>query len=108
MKTGLLAMCLALLPLTAQNNSDTKHLTVSPVVNGRPVPKVQLAAKSLEQNAGIVYLKGAVEISLGTYALLADEAEYYPDSGEIQAHGNVRVKPTPIIDPRGVSQFGVK
>lgn len=108
MKTGLLAICVALLPLTAQNNSDIKHLTVGQVANGRPVPIVQLAAKSLEQNAGMVYLKGSVEINLGTYALVADEAEYYQDSGEIQTHGDVRLKPMPIIARPGLSRFGVK
>jgi lipopolysaccharide assembly outer membrane protein LptD (OstA) len=106
MKTGpALALCLALLPLTAQNNSDIKRLTVSSVVSG---PPVQLAAKSLEQNAGIVYLKGSVEINLGTYALLADEAEYYQDGGEIQTHGDVRLKPMPVMAPRRLNQFGVK
>ncbi len=109
MKTGVIVTCLALLPLTAQNSSEIKHLTVGPVVSGGAVvPKIHLAAKSIEQSAGIVYLKGSVEINLGMYALLADEAEYFPDSGEIQAPGKLRLKPTPILDPRGVSQFGVK
>ena len=108
MKTGLLVTCLALFPLIAQDNSETKHLTVGPLANGRPaVPRVRLAAQSLEQNLGVVYLKGSVEINLGTYALLADEAEYYQDSGEIQARGNVRVKPA-TVDARGASQFGIK
>jgi lipopolysaccharide assembly outer membrane protein LptD (OstA) len=109
MKIGLsLLIFLALLPLTAQENSELKHLTVGPVPNGRPaVPTVRLAAKSLEQNAGIVYLKGSVEINLGRYALVADEAEYEQDSGEIRARGNVRVKPLDL-DRRGASQFGIK
>lgn len=108
MKTGLFVICLVLLPLTGQDNSQVKHLTVGPLANGRPaVPTVSLAAKSLEQNAGIVYLKGSVEISLGAHTLLADEAEYDQDSGEIQARGNVRVKPA-ILDRRGASQFGIK
>lgn len=59
MKTGMLLTCLALLPLTAQNGSEIKHLTVGPVVSGGAVfPKIHLAVKSIEQSAGIVYLQG--------------------------------------------------
>lgn len=108
MKTGLLIMCLTLLPLVAQNNAELKQLTVGPVWNGLQfVPKVHVTAKNIQQNAGIVYLKGGVEIKLGSYTLLADEAEYDQQSGEIHAHGDVLMKPAPP-DPRGVGQFGVK
>ena len=108
MRTSLIVMCLALLPLTAQDNSEVKRLTVGTRANGRPaVPTIRLAAKSIEQNAAIVYLKGSVEISLPTHVLVADEAEYDQDSGEIQARGNVRLKPV-NINPRGASQFGIE
>ena len=41
------------------------------------------------------------------HILLADEAEYDQDSGEIQARGNVRLKPA-NIDSRGTSELGIK
>ena len=108
MKTGLLVICLALLPLTAQDNPKLKQMTVGLVRTGlQYVPKVRIAAKDIQQDSGIVYLKGSVEVNLGLYTLLADEAEYYQESGEIRAHGDVRVKPMPA-DVRGASQFGVK
>ena len=107
-KTALLIMCLTLLPLTAQNNAELKQLTVGPLWNGLQfVPKVHVAAKNIQQNAGVVYLKGSVEIKLGLYTLRADEAEYDQQSGEIHAHGDVLMKPAPP-DPRGASQFGIK
>lgn len=75
---------------------------------GRPaVPTIRLAAKNIEQNAGIVYLKGNVEINLLTHVLVADEADYDQDSGEIQARGKVRLTPAKL-NPRGASQFGIK
>jgi lipopolysaccharide assembly outer membrane protein LptD (OstA) len=108
MKTSLIVMCLTLLPLTAQDSFEMKHLTVGTRANGRPaIPAIRLAAKSLEQSGGIVYLKGSVEINLPLHILLADEAEYDQDSGEIQAHGNVHLKPA-NQDSRGAGQFGVK
>ena len=107
MKTFLFVTCLALLPLTAQDNPEVKHLTVG-TLPGRPaVPAIRLGARDLEQSAGVVYLKGGVEIDLPLHVLLADEAEYDQNSGEIQARGNVRLKPA-RSDSRGASQFGVK
>jgi lipopolysaccharide assembly outer membrane protein LptD (OstA) len=107
-KTGLLIMCLTFLPLTAKNNAELKELTVGPVLNGLQfLPKVHVAAKNIQQNAGILHLKGSVEIKLVSYTLLADEAEYDQQSGEIHAHGHVLMKPAPS-DPRGARQFGIK
>jgi lipopolysaccharide assembly outer membrane protein LptD (OstA) len=106
MKTALLALCLALLPLPAQDNPKLKQLTLGPVRTPY-VPKIRVAAKDIQQDSGIVYLKGSVEIDLGLYVLLADEAEYYQESGELRPHGDVRVKAKPA-DIRGVSQFGIK
>lgn len=108
MRTSLIVICLALLPLAAQDDSEIKRLTVGTRANGRPaVPTIRLGAKSIEQIAGIVYLKGSVEINLPTHILVADEAEYDQDSGEIQARGNVRLKPV-NLNPRGAGQFGIK
>jgi hypothetical protein len=65
---------LALLPLTAQNGSEIKHLTVGPVVSrGAVVPKIHLAAKSIEQSAEIVYLKRSVEINLGMFGCMLSD-----------------------------------
>ncbi len=111
MKPALILACLAFLPLTAQDNSvsGTKRVTVAQTTNGRRTgPRVSFVAKSIEENLGIYYLKGNVEINLGTYIVQADEAEYFQDSGDLQPHGNVHIKPAPLVDPRGASQFGIK
>ncbi len=108
MKTSLLIMCLTLLPLTAKNNAELKELTVGGNLKGlQLVPKVHLAAKNIQQNAGTVHLKGNVEIKFVSYTLLADEAEYDQQSGEIHAHGHVLMK-IALSDPRGARQFGIK
>jgi len=106
MKTGLLLTCLALVPLTAQDNSEIKHLTVGTRPGLPTIPGIRLNARGLEQSAGQVFLKGSVEIDLPSHVLLADEAEYDLDSGEIEVHGNVHLKPN--VDSRGIRQFGVK
>ncbi len=66
------------------------------------------ASGRIEESSGIVYLKGGVEISLGTHTVTAEEAEYDRNTGEVQAHGNVRVRPIRPEVRRGVSQFGIK
>jgi hypothetical protein len=106
-KTGLLIMCLTLLPPTAKNNAELKELTVGPARNGLQFVKVHVVAKNIQQSAGTVYFKGSVDMNFGSYMLLADKAEYDQQSGEIRAHGNVIVKPAPA-DPRGARQFGIK
>ena len=109
MKSGLLVICLVLLPLTAQDRSDGEKLTVGGGLKGlQPMPRVQVKAESILENSGIIHLKGTVEINLGTHTLLADEAEYNQDTGEIQAHGDVRLKPSLVLNQGGVRQFGIK
>ncbi|MGD1096723.1 MAG: hypothetical protein ABSB35_32610 [Bryobacteraceae bacterium] len=109
MKLVLLFICLILLPLAAQDNdSELKHLNVPEAMNGRPGFNVRLSARNLDQSLGIIYLKGNVEIKTRTYTIVADEAEYHQDNGEIKAHGDVLAKPALPLDPRGVSQFGIK
>ena len=111
MKPALILACLAFIPLTAQDSSlsPPKHLSIVPTINGRLTGKVSFVAQSIEENLGIIYAKGNVSIDLQTYTVQADEAEYFPDSGELVPHGNVRIKPSlRLLDPRGVSQFGVK
>lgn len=107
MKTALLVICLAFLPLTAQDNTEIQHLTVGTPPGLPAIAGIRLNAKDLEQSAGIVYLKGRVEIDLPFHVLEADEAEYDQSSGEIEARGNVHLKPA-RVDARGANQFGVK
>ena len=66
MKSGLLVICLVLLPLTAQDRSDGEKLTVGGGLKGlQPMPRVQVKAESILENSGIIHLKGTVEINLG-------------------------------------------
>jgi len=66
--------------------------------NGGGVVSVTLAATSMqrEHDQGpydVIRLKGSVEIGTSAFILQADEADYHWSSGEIEARGNVRVKP---------------
>ena len=57
-----------------------------------------LAAFSIQRGAlypSVIQLKGDVEIKRTGMILRADEADYHEDTGEIEARGNVRVKPYP-------------
>ena len=59
---------------------------------------VTLAAMSLQRehdqgSFSVIRLKGNVEIGTRSFILQADEADYHWGSGEIEARGNVRVKP---------------
>ncbi len=59
---------------------------------------VRLAALSIQRGGrfpSVIQLKGEVEIRWRGMILRADEAEYHEDTGEIEARGNVRVKPLP-------------
>ena len=55
-----------------------------------------------------MHLKGSVEIRVAGFILRADEADYNEKTGEIDAHGDVKVTPTSTLIPRGQSQFGIK
>ncbi len=57
-----------------------------------------LAAFSIQRGASypsVIHLKGDVEIRRTGMVLRADQADYHEDTGEIEARGNVRVKPYP-------------
>jgi len=54
------------------------------------IDRLEGAAKA---EKGIIQLKGNVEIKTNTITLVAEEADYHEDGGEIEARGNVRVKP---------------
>jgi lipopolysaccharide assembly outer membrane protein LptD (OstA) len=71
-------------------------------------PEAILAAVSMTQEGDVFHLKGAVEIRTDTVLLKADEASYNHETGEIEAHGDVKVTPTSLLNSRGQSQFGIK
>ena len=52
-----------------------------------------LAASDIRQEQNVDRLTGSSEIHTTTMDLYADDAVYHTDSGEIEARGNVRVKP---------------
>jgi lipopolysaccharide assembly outer membrane protein LptD (OstA) len=58
------------------------------------IDELEAARKAGNQ---VIHLKGAVEIRTSTTIVLADEAFYHPDSGDIEASGNVRI--TPVSRP---------
>ena len=65
-------------------------------------------AAHIESDGDVVRLNGNVEIATSTVVLQADEADYHWDTGEIDARGNVHVKPIPFVSSTGLRQFGLK
>ena len=58
----------------------------------------RVSALSIERGVrypSVIHLKGDVEIRRSGMILHADEADYYEDTGEVEARGHVRVKPYP-------------
>jgi len=109
MKLIAFAVVLVLAPAFAQENpAAVKRLAVAPLTGARGVT---VAARSIEREAeypSVIHLKGDAEIRMpvcfsngkkgalvctGDTIVRADEAEYHEDTGEIEAHGNVRVTP---------------
>jgi lipopolysaccharide assembly outer membrane protein LptD (OstA) len=58
------------------------------------IDELEAARKAGNQ---VIHLKGAVEIRTSSTTVLADEAFYHPDTGDIEASGNVRI--TPVSRP---------
>jgi len=56
---------------------------------------VSITAAEAQPDIRILRLKGRVEIKTSTMLIQADEAEYHGDTGEIEARGNVHIKPIP-------------
>ena len=71
-------------------------------------PEATVAAVSVAHEGEIFHLKGAVEIRTDTIVLRADEATCNHATGEIEAHGDIKVKPGAVLVTPGPSQFGVK
>jgi lipopolysaccharide assembly outer membrane protein LptD (OstA) len=75
---------------------------------GRGNIAATFAANHVESSGVLFQLRGNVEINTITLSLRADEADYHWDTGEIEARGNVHVKPIPFRVSPGLSQFGIK
>ena len=54
---------------------------------------ITFAASGIQQKLSVYRLTGEAEIHTTAMTLTADDAVYHSDTGEIEAHGNVRVRP---------------
>lgn len=77
--------------------ADQKHIPAS----GGSWRNVTLAASSIERGVSypsVIQLKGNVQIKLKGMILRAEEATFREGTGEIEARGNVRIVPYPVIE----------
>jgi len=58
----------------------------------RQPQEVKISANAQVVEGSMLHLNGNVEITATGFLLQADEATYHTDTGEIEAHGNVRMK----------------
>ena len=85
----------------------------SPTSSGIPVRQIAqtadaiLGALSVTHDGDVFHLKGEVQIRTDAFSVTADEAAYQESNGEIEAQGELRVKPVPLV-PHGLAQFGIK
>jgi lipopolysaccharide assembly outer membrane protein LptD (OstA) len=63
-------------------------------VGSDPITVTLEAASIRSDHADVTYLNGKVEIHTEKLVLLADQAVYHSETGEIEATGNVQVTPT--------------
>ena len=75
---------------------------------GNGIIAATFAANHIESSGDLFQLRGDAEINIDTLILRADEVDYHWDTGEIEARGNVYVRPIPFRVSRGLSQFGIK
>jgi lipopolysaccharide assembly outer membrane protein LptD (OstA) len=88
-------------PVHAQSRAELKHVRVTPVRGIRG--GATIAGLSIERGAkypSVVHARGNVEIRTNGYVLNADAADYNEDTGVVEAHGDVRVKPYPALPSR--------
>jgi hypothetical protein len=95
---------------TAQQGGagELKHVMSAPLNALLPASLTALSIERSTQYPGLVRLRGSVEIKTpvclpignngapvcdGEMIVRADEADFHEDTGEIQAHGNVRITP---------------
>jgi hypothetical protein len=82
----------------SQENKPVEHLTTAPLNGARG--GVALSAPSIERGAGdptVIHLRGNVEIKGNGFIVRADKADYDETTGEVDALGNVKVKPCPPL-----------
>jgi lipopolysaccharide assembly outer membrane protein LptD (OstA) len=65
-------------------------------------------ASRIDSEFDVFRLTGNAEIATGVVIVQADEADYHWDTGEIDARGNVHVRPIPYRPSPGLGQFGIK
>jgi hypothetical protein len=82
---------------TPPTPGEIKHVTVS-ALHGPHGGTV--SGNSIEREPScpsVVHARGQVEIKLSGVIVRADEADYDEDTGEVEAHGSVKVKPHPSL-----------
>jgi len=92
-------------PTVAQTPTNLPQIRIQQALHN---PEAILRAVSTTHEGDVFHLKGAVEIRTDTILLKADEASYNHETGEIDAHGDVKVTPVSPLMPRGLSQFGIR
>ncbi len=107
MRFALCLLCLAsCLPVIGQ---EPRRLPVAARVQKHLYqPSAIVTATELKQDGEVFALKGKVQLRTDTFTLEAEDVVYNHETGEVEAHGDVRIKPSPIILSRSDSQFGVK
>jgi lipopolysaccharide assembly outer membrane protein LptD (OstA) len=65
-------------------------------------------ATRIASDKSVFQLRGNAEIATSTVIVQSDEADYHWDTGEIDARGNVHVRPIPWSPSPGLRQFGLR
>lgn len=65
--------------------------------NSNDLIVVTFAANEIQQDSRTFRLQGNAEIRTATQVVEAGDAVYQSDTGEIEAHGDVRVKPAQLL-----------
>jgi hypothetical protein len=76
---------------------EVKHVTVS-TLHGPHGGTV--SGNSIEREPScpsVVHARGQVEIKVSGVIVRADEADYDEDTGEVEAHGTIKVEPYPSL-----------
>jgi lipopolysaccharide assembly outer membrane protein LptD (OstA) len=58
--------------------------------------KITLSAENETKDSGIFKLRGHVEVITGSMTVYADEADYNPLTGDLDAHGHIHVHFTKV------------
>jgi lipopolysaccharide assembly outer membrane protein LptD (OstA) len=82
-----------------QGNSTTESVSA---------PYAIYIAESLRRDGEVIHLKGNVELRTNGILLQAEEVDYHWRTGEISAHGDVQVVPSPTPPDIGTIRYGIK